>query len=149
MPDYIKYCAECQRLHLPKEFAYPVWGYKFILPEEATECEYGHPIKTLNVTYQDFKVWMDVAIDPNFFDAMIKLHDEDIIEYELKMSQLRTQVEQQKAAEESNKPKCPTCQSTNIRKITTASKATNAVLFGLFGNKRKMQFHCNNCGYEW
>lgn len=48
-----------------------------------------------------------------------------------------------------NIPKCPTCQSTNIKKISATSKATNAMLFGLFGNKRKKQFHCNNCGYEW
>lgn len=48
-----------------------------------------------------------------------------------------------------NVPKCPTCQSTNIKKITATSKATNAVLFGLFGNKRSKQFHCNSCGYEW
>lgn len=48
-----------------------------------------------------------------------------------------------------NQPKCPTCGSTNIKKITATQKASNAVLFGLFGNKRKKQFHCNNCGYEW
>ena len=48
-----------------------------------------------------------------------------------------------------NIPKCPTCQSTNIKKISATSKATNAMLVGLFGNKRKKQFHCNNCGYEW
>lgn len=48
-----------------------------------------------------------------------------------------------------NIPKCPTCQSTNIKKISATSKATNAVLFGLFGNKRNKQFHCNSCGYEW
>lgn len=48
-----------------------------------------------------------------------------------------------------NIPKCPTCQSTNIKKISATSKATNAMLFGLFGNKRKKQFHCNSCGYEW
>lgn len=49
----------------------------------------------------------------------------------------------------SNTPKCPTCQSADIKKISTTSKAVNAGLFGLFGNKRKKQFHCNNCGYEW
>ena len=46
-------------------------------------------------------------------------------------------------------PHCPTCQSTNIKKISATSKAVNAGLFGLLGNKRKKQFHCNNCGYEW
>ena len=48
-----------------------------------------------------------------------------------------------------NTPKCPTCQSTNIKKISATSKAKNAVLFGLIGNKRNKQFHCNSCGYEW
>lgn len=48
-----------------------------------------------------------------------------------------------------NLPKCPTCQSTNIKKMSTTSKAINAGLFGVLGNRRKKQFHCNNCGYEW
>ena len=85
---------------------------------------------------------------------MQNLKKSDIIEYELKMSQFRTQYEQQEAIkqarkEEKNQPKCPTCQSTNIKKIPATSKATNALLFGLFGNKRNKQWHCNNCGYEW
>lgn len=49
----------------------------------------------------------------------------------------------------SNVPKCPTCQSTNLRKISATSKVTNTVLFGIFGTKRHKTFHCNNCGYEW
>lgn len=49
----------------------------------------------------------------------------------------------------SNQPKCPTCNSTNIKKITTTSKITNTVLFGIFGTKRHKIFHCNSCGYEW
>lgn len=45
--------------------------------------------------------------------------------------------------------KCPTCSSINIHKITSSQKITNIALFGLFGNKRKMQFQCNNCKYMW
>lgn len=48
-----------------------------------------------------------------------------------------------------NTPKCPTCQSSKIKKISTTAKVTNTVMFGIFGQKRKRQFHCNNCGYEW
>lgn len=51
--------------------------------------------------------------------------------------------------EEKNVPKCPTCQSTNLKKITVTSKAMNTALFGIFGTKRHKTFHCNNCGYEW
>lgn len=48
-----------------------------------------------------------------------------------------------------NVPKCPTCQSINLKKITITSKAMNTALFGLFGTKRHKTFHCNSCGYEW
>lgn len=51
--------------------------------------------------------------------------------------------------ESSNIPKCPTCSSTNITRISTTAKVTNAVMFGLLGNKRKKTFHCNSCKYEW
>lgn len=46
-------------------------------------------------------------------------------------------------------PKCPTCGSPNIQKISATSKATNTILFGLFGTKRNKTFKCSNCGYEW
>ena len=46
-------------------------------------------------------------------------------------------------------PKCPTCGSTKIKRISASSKVGNIMLFGLLGNKRKKQFHCNNCRYEW
>lgn len=49
----------------------------------------------------------------------------------------------------SNTPKCPTCSSTNLKKITATSKAINTIAFGLLGTKRNKTFHCNQCGYEW
>lgn len=48
-----------------------------------------------------------------------------------------------------NVPKCPTCQSLNIKKISTASKVSSVFMWGLFSQKIKKQWHCNNCGYEW
>ena len=45
--------------------------------------------------------------------------------------------------------KCPTCGSTNLKKISTASKVANTAFWGLLGTKRFKTFHCNNCGYEW
>ena len=48
-------------------------------------------------------------------------------------------------------PKCPTCGSTNIRRISATEKVVNVGMFGLFGNKRKYQFEClnPNCKYKW
>lgn len=48
-----------------------------------------------------------------------------------------------------NIPKCPTCGSTNLKKISATSKAVNTIAFGLLGTKRHKTFHCNNCGYTW
>ena len=48
-----------------------------------------------------------------------------------------------------NKPKCPICNSTNIKKISGLSKAGSVAMFGIFSQKVKKQMHCNNCGYEW
>lgn len=55
----------------------------------------------------------------------------------------------QEAQDLLNKPKCPTCNSTNLKKISATSKVVNTAVFGLFGTKRHKTFHCNNCGYEW
>lgn len=52
-------------------------------------------------------------------------------------------------AEQANKPKCPTCSSTNIEKISSFDKAAGAVMFGLFSKTAKSQFKCRNCGYKW
>lgn len=48
-----------------------------------------------------------------------------------------------------NVPKCPTCQSTNIKKISTAKKATHGIMFGIFSKTAFSQFECCNCGYKW
>lgn len=48
-----------------------------------------------------------------------------------------------------NKPKCITCGSTNIKKISTSAKVAGAVAFGLFSKTAKSQFKCENCGCKW
>lgn len=48
-----------------------------------------------------------------------------------------------------NKPHCPTCNSTNVKKISGLSKAGSVAMWGIFSQKVKKQMHCNNCGYEW
>lgn len=46
-------------------------------------------------------------------------------------------------------PQCPTCHSANVHKISGLSKAGSVAVWGIFSQKVKKQFHCNNCGYEW
>lgn len=80
---------------------------------------------------------------------MIELHDKDIIEYELKMSQFRAQVDgQNEIKQQSNIPKCPHCKSTNIAKI---SGTESSVYFWtrIFSKKINKSFKCKDCGYTW
>ena len=49
----------------------------------------------------------------------------------------------------SSSAKCPTCQSTNIRKISGLESGASIAMFGLFSRKINKSFKCNNCGYTW
>ena len=104
----------------------------------------GHFIET-SLSYDDFWLLCDISDDNDFLQAMIDLKEKDPIEYQLKMSQFKTQVQQQ----ESNTPKCPTCNSTNLKKISGLSKAGSVAVWGLLSQKVKKTYHCNSCGYEW
>lgn len=46
-------------------------------------------------------------------------------------------------------PKCPTCGSTDLRKVSVGAKAVSVGLLGIFSQKVKKTWHCNSCGYEW
>lgn len=49
----------------------------------------------------------------------------------------------------SNIPKCPTCGSTNIEKISLTKKAFGGTMFGLFSSDVRNTMHCKNCGAKW
>lgn len=48
-----------------------------------------------------------------------------------------------------NKPKCPTCGSTNIRKISGTKRFVTTGLFGLASSNIGKTMECKNCGYKW
>lgn len=44
---------------------------------------------------------------------------------------------------------CPYCKSTNTTKISGISKAGSVMMFGIFSQKVKKQWHCNNCNSDF
>lgn len=72
-----------------------------------------------------------------------------LIEYKKNPKLDEIVVKKHSVSANSNKAQCPTCGSTNLKKISTTAKAMNTAFFGLVGTKRYKTFHCNNCGYEW
>lgn len=71
-----------------------------------------------------------------------KLYEEAVVQNCIQADRARKQ-------ESSNIPKCPTCHSTNIEKISLTKKAVGGALFGLFSSNVRKTMHCKNCGYKW
>lgn len=59
------------------------------------------------------------------------------------------QLQNKEKIKNNNIPECPTCGSTNIKKISTSSKVFGAAMFGLFSKTARSQFECQNCHYKW
>lgn len=94
----------------------------------------------------------NISDDSDFIEAMKNLRLGDPIEFRLKMSQFRAQVEQRenvRQAQQKNRPtntvSCPYCQSTNLSKISTGSRMFSTMMFGFGSKKLGKQWHCNNC----
>lgn len=51
--------------------------------------------------------------------------------------------------EKSRVPKCPTCGSTNIKKISGTKRWLSVGLFGLASSNIGKSMCCQNCGYKW
>ena len=46
--------------------------------------------------------------------------------------------------------KCPNCKSTNVEKISSASKVGSALMWGIFAaGKLTKTYHCKNCKFRW
>lgn len=142
-------CKHCIKEFQDKTYVSP-FQYRglftnFKVPEDNICPTCKSNLYETQVTMDEIKILFAVSHDNKFLMSMIDLKESDPIEYQLKMSQFKTQVEQQKKTVEDNTPKCPYCNSNDLKRITTTAKAVNIAMFGLLGNKRKYQWHCNNC----
>ncbi len=147
----IKYCKTCAE----HEKGTDSWGsyenteyirgfITYLDDESVTKCpECDHDIITVNMSHDDFLTIRDASnCNRNLLFAMIKLHDDDPIEYELKMAQFREIAERKKAEE--SKPRCPKCGSTNI----TAGQRGYSFWTGFLGSNKTVN-RCSNCGHTW
>jgi len=147
----IKYCENCAQ----KLKGTDSWGsyenteyirgfITYLDDESVTKCpECDHDIITVNMSHDDFLTIRDASnCNRDLLFAMIKLHDEDPIEYELKMAQFREIAERKKAEE--SKPRCPKCGSTNI----TAGQRGYSFWTGFLGSNKTVN-RCSNCGHTW
>ena len=52
-------------------------------------------------------------------------------------------------ADQLNIPKCPTCGSTNIKKISDLRRGIHGLAWGILSNTARSQFECKKCGYKF
>lgn len=75
-------------------------------------------------------------------------YDSYLIQVEKEKQEFKKML-QQLSKSKTNIPKCPTCGSTNIRKIGTGERAASVVGLGLLSKKINKTWKCNNCGHTW
>ena len=88
-----------------------------------------------NFAFKDYFQIYDISHDAQFILQMIKLKNENPIEYQLKLKQFE---------DIKNEPKCPKCGSTNI----TAGQRGYSLLTGFLGSNKTVN-RCTNCGHTW
>ena len=162
---YVKFCPVCNKTRQNmdwcdderlKEFSK---GFHNVLtPKEGIticpSCKKG-VLEDSILTHDEFNLIEDISnSDRQFLEAMIELKKNDIIEYQLKLSQFKNQLQQQEnneqaAQQNDNTPHCPTCGSTNVEKISVGKKVVGGALFGLFSSNVRKTMCCKNCGYKW
>lgn len=150
--DKVQFCPVCKEKGMPPRCP----GYWILSEDEPSDsCYYDGCRDTIiyNISSEDFHVIFNISEDVNFLEAMIKLKETDIIEYESRMSQFRSQVVEQKAAKQiaegNSKPLCPHCNSTNIKSISGLNRGASIAMWGIFSKKINKSFECKNCGYTW
>ena len=81
----------------------------------------------------------------------------DLMKYSLKQSvnehtynhQSTQSSKQIQSTQPQNIPRCPTCNSTNIRKIKAGERTASIIGFGIFSRKANKTWKCENCGHLW
>lgn len=118
------------------------------------EYEYNGTFSHFQEMSQRVDQFIEEVIKPNpEFDPDLYARKDEIIKQkqEQEMNEFRRQTGGASWVDDKigNKPKCPTCGSTNIEKISVSKKAFGGMMFGLFSSDVRNTMHCKNCGSKW
>lgn len=94
---------------------------------------------------KDFLINMDILKDKNPTKYLEKLrkYQKQIEDRQLK------QTSYQSSSQSANIPKCPTCGSTNIKKISGGKRWLSVGTVGLASSSIGKSMECKNCGYKF
>lgn len=142
LEDKVSFCPECfKQICLFKPDENPI-----DFPEYQ-KCRYcGAKLIHTNMTAEEHYLIERTSKDRDFFMAMLKLREDDIVEYQTKISIFREQAKQDGCygKKEPPKPRCPKCGSTSI----AAGQKGYSFWTGFLGSNKTVN-RCSNCGHTW
>lgn len=102
-------------------------------------CAKGDKLKVLNLLVKKYNCnFNDAQAVCDYFIDGTPIPNPDLTPQQIAAANAQAQ-------EWLNKVHCPYCNSSNCKKISGISKATSVAMFGIFSQKVKKQWHCNNC----
>lgn len=157
MDQYLTICDKCVDDMKNVAYTSPMQfrGYfvTYKVPEDMICPKCKAKLRTTSMTIDDYKIIFAISHDTNFIQAMMDLKEQDIIEYQLKLSQFKSQVENKKQEREQakiqkqiedNTPRCPKCGSASV---TSGARGVNWT-WGIIGASKTVN-RCGNCGHTW
>lgn len=90
---------------------------------------------------------VDLCIEQDVAEDKMELLLDNIKAKYLKVQNIIPNSKQEKQYE--NVPRCQTCGSTNIQKVSVMGRAIDGAIFGVLSVEGRAQFVCKNCGYRW
>ena len=147
----LHYCKKCGRILQNS------WGDEILKCDccKSTTCPVpekylleGFDIAFKNKESEQLLIEELIKTSPEFDQYLFDHRDEILAkqsaEFNAKMAHGKAILE-----EKSRVPKCPSCHSTNIRKMGGIERGASIYAFGIFSKKINKTFKCQNCGYTW
>lgn len=141
--ETVKYCSKCNKNQSPPKC--PGFLYVFGDVSVCPLCNNENLI-TYNISCDEIDILCNISTEMTFLEAMIDLKQKDPIEFQLKITQFKNQVAQQKQTEQesSNQVKCPKCSCTDIG----VANRGYSLIWGFIGSGKSMNV-CKKCGHKW
>lgn len=150
--NHVKICEKCMDYRVPNS-SYPDVG---------DICKFcGSILNDTGMTYAEYESQSTTLYNQmsekrkniHFVEAMRKLKETDPVKYEIAMQRHMAKLNEDKQTQaidcSAGQPKCPTCGSTNINKISSGKKAIGFLTVGVFSSNFGKTMECKNCGYKW
>lgn len=139
----VRYCPKCGNIEMWQPELVPVCEY---CKSELIATEY---ILKDVIEHGDVKPEIRKAIFEKYIKDNPMYSEEAVKQREEKEYRNRLNMPSFYKSKEVNKPKCPTCGSTNIRKISTGKKAIGFAAVGIFSSNFGKTYECLQCKYKW